>query len=135
MLLIQLNTFPWFKINQFVYLYVRNSNPEGQGSSCKINGFPTKNVLKLNWAWQAYFLSHTLHILWEVISFKDKQMVKLWCWYLHWFQIYRKSVWVFRPYLEASLDRVDTGLHFFLCRLKLFKDASRYGQNTHTDYQ
>ena len=36
----------------------------------------------MNWAWWAYFLSYTLQILWEVISFKDKQMLKLWFWYL-----------------------------------------------------
>ena len=90
--------FNWIntKISAFVYLYVRNLNPEGKD---KINGFPAKNVLKMNWAWQAYFLSHTLHILWEVISFKEKQMVKLWFWYLPWFKIYRKSVWVFHPCL------------------------------------
>ena len=93
--------FNWIntKFSAFVYLCVRNSNPEEKGSSCKINGFPAKNVLKLNWAWQAYFLSHTLHILWEFISFKNKEKVKVWFWYLHWFKIYRKSVWVFCPYL------------------------------------
>ena len=47
--------FNWIntKFSAFVSLCVRNSNPEGEGSSCKINGFPAKNVLKLNWAWQA----------------------------------------------------------------------------------
>ena len=72
--------FNWInaKFSAFVYLYVRNSNPEGGESSCKTNGFPAKNVLKLNWAWHAYCLSHALHILREVIFFEDKQMVKLW---------------------------------------------------------
>jgi hypothetical protein len=47
--------FNWIntKFSAFVYLYVRNSNPEGEVSSCKIIGFPAKTVLKLKWAWQA----------------------------------------------------------------------------------
>ena len=33
--------------------------------------------LKLKWAWQAQFLSHTLKILGKVISFEDLQMILL----------------------------------------------------------
>ena len=78
---------PWVKqpkLKRLKWIKVLYSNAT---TKIKINGFPAKNLPKLNWLWRAYFLSHTLHILWEVISFKDKQMVKLWFWYLHWFQI------------------------------------------------
>ena len=39
--------FNWIntKFSEFVYLYVRNSNPEGGVSSCKVVGFPAKTVL------------------------------------------------------------------------------------------
>ena len=58
---------------------------------------------KWKWAWRAHFLSHTLQIWWESLSTLVLIILKFLLWYLKWFPIWQKSVWVFRPYLEESL--------------------------------
>ena len=48
---------------------------EGHGS-LKKTAMPLRS-LKLKWAWQTQFLSHTLQILGKVIFFEDLQMILL----------------------------------------------------------
>ena len=67
---------------------------------------------KWKWAWRAHFLSHTLQIWWESLSTLVVKILKFLLWYLKWFPIWQKSVWVFRPYLEESLYSCTTNFWY-----------------------
>ena len=54
-----------------------NLNPEGKVSSFRIHRFIANCISKQKWAWQAQFLSHTLHILQINTTFGDVQMIFL----------------------------------------------------------
>ena len=71
--------FNWIntKFSAFVYLYRRNSNPEGEVSSYKIHGFMADYISKLKWAWQAQFWNCALQILRNNTTLVDLQMMLL----------------------------------------------------------
>ena len=68
---------------------------------------------KLNWAWKAQFLSHTLLILKIYTTFKDVQMMLKRFFDIYWFQIFKDQCGVFCPSLQLSLDYLRLHLYYY----------------------
>ena len=64
--------------------------------------------LKLKWAWQAPFLSHTLKILGKVIFFEDLQMILIsFLEFFHYYKSLKRCTQAICPGVEESLLSVN----------------------------
>ena len=61
----------------FIDPYKIHNFPKAQGCSLNIDKIRANFTLIPKWAWQAYFLSHTLHISGKCIVFKALLMILL----------------------------------------------------------
>ena len=91
------------KFSPVIDLYKNPLCKENQGHKCSKFGFPAKNVKNFQRAWRAQFLSYTLQIWWEIISFIVLKVLKFCKGNCKWFWIWQNQHRVSCPFLKMSL--------------------------------